>query len=75
MDRSELRRRVRTHLAAAQTALDSVPEHDALVAVLVTAEGAPQAPQPQSVALLLQKSVSQSLTKLTSWREDPLCWG
>ena len=69
MDRSEVRTRARAHLAAARTALDRISESDALVAVLVTAEGAPQAPQAQSVALPLQTYVSQSLTQLTSLRD------
>jgi hypothetical protein len=50
---SELLDRGQTQRCAAATALDAIPEQDALVAVLVTAEGAPQTPQNQTSALLL----------------------
>ena len=46
VNRSELGRGGRqTHLVAAPTPLDAIPEHDAFVAVLVMADGAPQTPQ------------------------------
>ena len=44
-------RRGQTHLVAASAAIDPIPEHDTLIAVLVTADGAAQTPQinPQVV--------------------------
>ena len=61
VNRSELGRGGQTHLVAASAALDAIPEHDALVAVLVTAEGAPQTPQNQNSALLLPGPMLASL--------------
>jgi hypothetical protein len=60
MNPRKLRTRVRTDLAAAEAVLDSVPERNALVPVLVSAEEAPQAPQAQALALLLQIQLAES---------------
>jgi hypothetical protein len=56
MNCAGLRRRGWTHLVAALAALDAIAEHDALVAVLVPAEGAPQTPQIQTSTLLSKAS-------------------
>ena len=43
-------RRAQTHLAAVQATVESIPEHDAPKAVLVTAKGTPQTPRFQPFA-------------------------
>ena len=58
VNRSEARGRAQAHLIAAPTALDSITKHDALVAVLMTADCAPHTSPSQSS--LLRRLPSQS---------------